>query len=90
MPHFVLVTQHPKAKDFGIGSLSIAKNGDADFFKGNAKSDDPILASMIRARIEWAGAAGILLSGMEPDGEDRGGRPKFKYQEWLLRHLNPN
>lgn len=90
MTHFVLVTQHPKAKELGIGSLSIAKNGDADFYEGNADSNSRILASMVRTRIEWAAAAGILISGMEQDGVDRAGRPKFKFQEWLLRHLNPN
>lgn len=90
MPHFILVTQHPKAKDLGIGSLSIAKNGDADFFEGNAETNSQVLASMVRVKIEWAGAVGIMISGMEPDGADRAGRPKFKYQEWLLRHLQPN
>lgn len=90
MAHFVLVTQHPKPKDLGIGSLSIGKDGDADFFEGNAEQNARLLASMVRTRIEWAAAAGILLSGMEPDGVDRAGRAKFKHQEWLLRHLQPN
>lgn len=90
MPHFVLVTQHPKPKVFPEGSLSIAKDGTAEFYEGNADSNARVLVSMIRVRIEWAAASGILISGMEPDGFDRGGRPKFKQQEWLLRHLQPN
>jgi hypothetical protein len=90
MPHFILVTQNPKAKVLGEGSLSIGKDGDADFFEGNADSHSKILASMKRVRIEWAAAAGILLSGMEPDGVDKSGVEKFKHQEWLLRHINPN
>lgn len=90
MPHFTLVIQHPKAKDLGNGSLSISKDGEADFFEGNAGSNSRVLASMVRVKIEWAAAVGILISGMEPDGLDRAGRPKFKYQEWLLRYLTPN
>lgn len=90
MPHFILVTQHPKPKTLGVGSLSIGKNGGAQFFEGNADSNARVLASMERVRIEWAAAAGILISGMEPDGADRSGRTKFKHQEWLLRHIQPN
>ena len=90
MPHFKLVTQFPKPKDVGIGSLSIGKDGTAEFFEGNADLNSSVLASMQRVRIEWAAAAGIMISGMEPDGFDRSGRPKFKSQEWLLRHLQPN
>ena len=90
MPHFTLVTQHPKPKVFCVGSLSIGKDGTAEFFEGNAEANARVLASLVRVRIEWAAAAGILVSGMEPDGFDRAGRPKFKHQEWLLRHLQPN
>ena len=90
MPHFTLVTQHPKPKELGQGSLSIDKDGDADFFDGNAEKNSVILASMVRVRIEWAAAAGILLSGMERDGVDKSGTVKYKYQEWLLRHLQHN
>lgn len=90
MPHFELVIQHPKPKSLGVGSLSISKNADAEFFEGNAEANSPILASMVRVKIEWAAAAGIMVSGMENDGIDRTGRVKYKYQEWLLRHIQPN
>lgn len=43
MPHFILVTQHPKPKILGEGSLSIGKSGDAD---------SRILASMVRVKLE--------------------------------------
>jgi hypothetical protein len=88
--HFVLVTQHPKPRELGLGSLSIGKDGEAQFFEGDADHHSRVLAEMVRVRIEWAAAAGILLSGMEADGLGRDGKVKFKYQEWLLRHLNPN
>lgn len=87
MAHFVLVEQLPIPKDLGIGSLSIGKDGEADFFEGNAEANARVFARMVRVKIEWAAAAGILLSGMEPDGIDRTGRAKFKHQEWLLRYL---
>lgn len=88
MPNFVLVTQHPKPVIIGPGTLSIGKDGFAEFFSGDASADSTILSSMVRVKIEWAAAAGILVSGMEPDGIDRSGRQKFKFQEWLLRYPN--
>lgn len=90
MPHFILVTQHPKPKILGEGSLSIDRDGDADFFEGNAEKDARILASMSRVKIEWAAAAGILISGMQSEGFDKYRKEKFTYQEWLLRHIQPN
>lgn len=90
MPHFTLSVLKPKPKDLGQGSLSIGASGEADFFEGDAQKNSVILASMVRVRIEWAAAAGILLSGMQPDGVDRNGQAKYKHQEWLLRHLNVN
>jgi hypothetical protein len=90
MAHFSLVTQHPKPKLLGVGSLSIGKNGDAQFFEGNADVNSEVLATLERTKIEWAAASGIMVSGVEPDGYDRSGRKKFKYQEWLLRHLQAN
>lgn len=90
MPHFILVTQLPKPKNLGEGSLSIGKDGEAQFFEGNCEANARILASMVRVKLDAAAAAGLFLSGMEPDGVDKSGRPKFKYQEWLLRHLQPN
>lgn len=90
MPHFSLTTQQPKPKILGEGSLSISEKGEAQFFAGDAESNAPILATMFRVRIEWAGAVGVFISGMEPTGFDRAGKQKFRHQEWLLRHLNPN
>lgn len=87
MPDFRLTIQNPKPQVVGDGVLSIGKAGDAEFFSGNGEILDPILATMVRTRIEWAAAAGILLSGMQPNGFDRHGKPKFTYQEWLLRPL---
>ncbi len=83
---FELVTQMPKPKKVGRGTLSIGKDGDADFFAGNADAGSAVLANMVRVRVEWAAATGILLSGMQPNGFDKTGRPKFTYQEWLLRY----
>jgi hypothetical protein len=90
MAHFILVTQHPKPKILGEGSLSISRHGYADFFEGNAEKHSKILASMNRVRIEWAASKGILISGMQSDGFDKAGQESFKYQEWFLRYLQPN
>jgi hypothetical protein len=87
MAFFNLIIQRPEVKDLGGGKLYInEKNGAADFFDGNAGANARVIASMARAKIEWAAADGIFLSGMEADGIDKQGRQKFKLQEWLLRY----
>lgn len=88
MSHFILQILLPKPKIVGEGSLSIGKDGVAEFFEGNADRNASVLATLVRVKLDHAAAAGLFLSGMEPDGFDRAGRPKFKYQEWLLRHLD--
>lgn len=81
---FKIVTQQPKAKELGTGVLSIDKNGDAMFFEGNGESSAQLLATMHRVRVEFAGAAGIMFTGMQPEGFDRSGKQRYSYQEWWL------
>ena len=87
MSHFNLVTLLPRPETLGAGSFSLGKDGIAQFFEGDCAAGSKILATLERVRLDGAAAAGLYLSGMEPDGVDASGRPKFKYQEWLLRHL---
>lgn len=88
MARFALIIQKPVSKVMGPGCLSVSQNGEASFFEGDAGEGSRCLAELVRARIDWAAADGILVSGMEPDGCDRSGRPKYKYQEWLLRYID--
>lgn len=83
---FVLYMQNPKPKQIGVGVLSIDRGGEAQFFAGNGDAGDAILACMDRARIEFAAATGIRLSGFEPHGFDRAGNQKYRYQEWWLAY----
>lgn len=80
---FRLMVQRPKLKDCGLGFLSVGKDGEAQFFDSDA-SDGKVIAEMHRARIEFAAANGIMLSGMEPTGVDRAGMRKYVFQEWWL------
>ena len=82
--HFKLIIQKPKPKELGTGVLSIDKSGEAMFFEGNGESSAAVLASMQRVRVEFAGANGIMFSGMQPEGFERNGKQKFSYQEWWL------
>ena len=82
---FKLITQKPKPKVVcESGSLSVDRKGYSNFFTGNGDVNDKCVAEMDRARIEYAGAAAILLSGMQPDGFNKNGSAKYVYQEWLL------
>ena len=83
---FVLVLQHPKPRDLGLGVLSVDKHGEALFFSGHGESGATLLASMRRVRLDCAAANGIMLSGFESTGVDRAGREKMAYQEWWLRY----
>ncbi len=89
MNEFALMTLRPKWRALGIGSLSVGKNGEAQFFGADQSNrlGGEILATMTRVRIDQAAAEGIYLSGMEPAGIDRQGNEKFVYQEWWLRYV---
>lgn len=81
---FVLITQEPNPKTLGLGVLSVDRNGDAHFFGGSGGTGAPILAAMERARLEFAAANGIMLSGMEFEHVAPNGARKYRYQRWWL------
>ena len=83
---FTLYIQLPYPKKIGTGILSISQSGDARFFSDTGGADSRVLSDMQRVRISFAGADGIMLNGMQPDGYQRDGRLKFFYQEWLLSY----
>lgn len=82
---FILYTQQPRPKAKGIGVLSIDRNGEAHFFSGNGEKESSILAAMTRARIDFAAASGLMVSGFEPCGHEPNGKTKYRYQEWWIR-----
>ena len=83
---FTLYIQQPCAKKIGTGVLSISEFGDARFFSDTGGADSKVLSEMQRVHVSFAGADGIMLNGMQPDGYQRDGRRKFFYQEWLLSY----
>lgn len=83
MAHFRLLKVQPTIVDAGLGTLDITAAGAATFYLDGETSH------LERVRIEWAGADGILLSGLEPAGADRGGRAKYLHQEWMLKYIQP-
>ena len=85
---FHLHTQLPKPKDFGLGVLSLVRDGEAHFFSGDGGDGARIVADLSRVRLDFAGADGLMLSGMQPDGFERDGRKKYSYQEWWLRFVS--
>jgi len=66
------------------GTVSVDDKGDAMFFTGNGDANDRCVAEMIRTRIDFAGAAGIMLSGMQPKGYEKNGTSKYIYQRWWM------
>lgn len=86
MGKYILHTQQPKPKEKGSGVLSIDRNGEANFFSRNGEQGCALLAVMTRAKIDFAAASGIMISGFEPGGFDRNGKTKYRYQEWWLTY----
>ncbi len=52
--------------------------------------DDPtahngrVLAQLEKPEIIFISTTGLMFKGYEPDGVDKTGRKKFKYQEWFI------
>ena len=82
MNNFTLFKMFPAQKKVGEGSFSVNAKGFARFY-----TPDKILETMDRVTLDYAGPHEICLSGMEPDGVDRNGRLKYKYQQWVLKYL---
>lgn len=80
---FLIHREYPrsKQKESFAGEVDIDRQGQAFFFAGQTEF------TLLYTRIVFMGADVLLLSGMEPDGFDKTGRPKYKYQEWILRQI---
>lgn len=83
MSRFHLYVQLPKIKDVGVGTLDVDRQGAARFYT------DTLAREMLRVRIDFAGADGIQISGMEEIGREKDGGIKYCYQEWWLRYCEP-
>jgi hypothetical protein len=47
-----------------------------------------VLAKLEKPEIIFINSIGMMVKGYEPDGVDRAGRRKFKYQEWFVAFLD--
>jgi hypothetical protein len=59
------------------------RNGEAQCFELESQR---LIARLIRAKIDIAGADGMIVSGLEKDGYDRKSEV-LRYQEWWLTCL---
>lgn len=73
---FDLYAQLPKIKFVGHGIFDLDVRGNAIFWKDSKKN---ILATLKRARVEYATSDGLKVSGFEENGNS------FTYQEWWLK-----
>lgn len=84
---FSLALQKPKPKKIAEGALDISKDAHFSLIAVFFDDDERAVAELREPRIVHASSMGIKLVGFEPDGCDKKGRLKFKYQEWWLVHL---
>jgi hypothetical protein len=86
--YYDLYLQQPKVKHVGKGLLNIEQNGTASFYD-SPEANAHFLAELKRVRIDFAGAAGIMLDGFESVGADAQQREKFRFQQWWLMYTEP-
>ena len=79
-----LTVQRSHPKDLGVGTLEIDTAGNANFFAGINKKESWVLAMMIRVKIDYVNATGMMISGLEPVELDKTGFEKYRVQEWWL------
>jgi hypothetical protein len=80
---YEIYAQEPKPKKICIGRFSLSRDGLA---LAMDKEGKVAVAKIERARVDFIGADGIMVSGFEEVGQDKTGKPKFRYQEWWLRY----
>ena len=76
--------QYPKPKDMGLCGISLDKKGSALLLTPDGAK---ATREMTRAKVDWIGGHGMMLSGMEENGHDRNLRIKYSYQEWFCAYV---
>lgn len=82
MGQYNLIVQRPKPRKPVHGVLSMDGRGEAQFFAGNGDAGSPVVGTLERARVEYAAANGILISGVERHNGT------LRYQEWWLLYAH--
>ena len=81
---FKVHIQNPKPKDMGLCGISLDQKGDALLLTPDGAE---VVGNIARARVDWIHGHGIMISGMEANGFDQTGRPKYRYQEWFCAYV---
>jgi hypothetical protein len=80
---YEIYSQEPRPEKICTGRFSMSSDGLAHALDERGQT---VVAELSRARLEFAGADGLMVSGFEEAGRDKTGKPKFRYQEWWLRY----
>jgi hypothetical protein len=83
--NYEIYAQEPEPKKICLGRFSLSRDGLALAMDKDGKM---AVATIERARVDFIGADGILISGFEEIDRDETGKPKFRYQEWWLRYVS--
>jgi hypothetical protein len=81
---YEIYAQEPDPKKICLGKCSFTRDGQA-FAKDK---NNLVIAELSKARVNFIGADGIMVSGFEEVGHDKTEKPKYRYQEWWLRYEN--
>jgi hypothetical protein len=81
---YEIYVQEPEPKQICLGTCKFNKDSQAFAIDKN----NLVIAELTRARISFISADGIMVSGFEEVGQDKTGKPKFRYQELWLRYAD--
>lgn len=78
---YEIYSQLPKPKKIGVCSFALGTDGTIVAF-----NDDSWVATLIRGKVDWAHADGIMVSGVE--AKFYRGIERLRIQQWFLRYIH--
>jgi hypothetical protein len=80
---YEIYAQEPEPKQICLGKCNFTRDGQAFAIDKNKS----VVAELTRARVNFMGADGIMVSGFEKIIKDNRKKPNYRYQEWWLRYI---
>jgi len=79
-----LYIQKPKPSKTPLTGAATCDHDEMIFWDDPTNQRGHVLAVIRHPELVFINSHGVMVKGYEPDGEDKTGRSKFKYQEWFI------
>jgi hypothetical protein len=80
----LLYIQKPKPSKTPLTGAATCDRGQMIYWDNPADPHARIMAQLEKPEIMFINSSGMMVKGYEPDGVDKTGRAKYKYQEWFI------